>query len=270
VAIVADELGFESLWVAEHLIFPETINQRPGDHEDLTVDPELPLFDPFVVLASLGAKTERIRLGTNIFNIGLRHPFVSARAVATADILTSGRIELGIGVGWLEEEWRAVGLDFRTRGSRVDESIDICQSLWTQPTTSHHGKFFDFDSVVFRPKPVQKEVPIHVGGDSVHALKRVVRRGTGWIGMIQTPSTFAHGTEWLATQCAEEGRHFEEIDRSAIVNWPDRAAIEDWSSAGATRLIVAPWRRSSDAVEGLRSYAQFLRQTPNDLNPLAQ
>ena len=107
----ADALGFESLWMAEHLIFPKVIGAGPAD-DHVKVDPALPLFDPFVVLATLGAKTENIRLGTDVFNIGLRHPFVTARSVATADVMTNGRVILGVGSSWLRQEWESHGARF--------------------------------------------------------------------------------------------------------------------------------------------------------------
>ena len=118
------------------------------------------------MLGAIGAVTERIRLGTNVYNIGLRHPFVTARGAATVDIVSDGRFVFGIGASWLAAEWQAVGLDFATRGARVDESIAICRRLWTEPVVEHAGDHFTFGPVVFEPKPVQAHLPIHVGGDS--------------------------------------------------------------------------------------------------------
>ncbi len=202
----ADALGFESLWMAEHLIFPKVIGAGPAD-DHVKVDPALPLFDPFVVLATLGAQTGKIRLGTNIFNIGLRHPFVTARSVATTDLMTDGRVILGVGSSWLRQEWEAMGLDFDSRGARVDETIDICRALWSEEFVEHHGAFFDFAPVVFNPKPIQRRIPIHIGGDSRRALRRVVERGDGWIAMLQTVDSFSEATQWLEHAC--RGRRAE-------------------------------------------------------------
>ena len=116
--------------------------------------PDTPIYDAFAYLAYLAARTETLRLGTHVFNVGLRHPFTVARGVQTVDLLSKGRFEFGIGASWLEEEWRATGLDFATRGRRVDEIIEVCKRLWTEPTVTHHGEFFSFDEVVFEPKPV--------------------------------------------------------------------------------------------------------------------
>jgi probable F420-dependent oxidoreductase len=207
----AEAVGFESLWMAEHLIFPQEITAAPGDGH-IKVDSSLPLFDPFIVLATLGAQTQRIRLGTNVFNIGLRHPFVTARSAATTDLMTGGRICLGVGSSWLRQEWNAMQLDFDSRGGRVDEAIDICRALWSEASIEHHGEFFQFAPVVFNPKPIQQPIPIYVGGDSKRALRRVVQRGDGWIGMLQTPESFSAATEWLERACEAAGRSYRDLE----------------------------------------------------------
>ena len=138
--------------------------------------PDAPIYDAFAYLAFLAARTERVRLGTHVFNIGLRHPFTTARGVQTVDLLSNGRFEFGIGASWLEEEWKATQLDFATRGRRVDEAVEVCKRLFTEETITHHGESFSFDEVVFEPKPVQKPwPPILVGGESKAALRRAAR-----------------------------------------------------------------------------------------------
>ncbi|MDQ1695649.1 MAG: hypothetical protein QOJ03_1002, partial [Frankiaceae bacterium] len=173
-AELCDELGFESVWLPEHLVLPVEQSGSPyagSDHPPVRAD--APVFDVFTMLAFFAARTHRIRLGTNVYNIGLRHPFVTARAVSTLDVLSGGRVELGIGASWLAEEWNATGLDFATRGGRVDEAIDVCRRLWTDPLIEHAGEHFGFAPVAFEPKPVQKGgPPISVGGDSKPALRR--------------------------------------------------------------------------------------------------
>jgi probable F420-dependent oxidoreductase len=252
----AEALGFESLWLAEHLIFPREITTGPANGH-VEVDPSLPLFDPFVVLATLGAKTETIRLGTNVFNIGLRHPFVTARSVATTDLMTGGRINLGIGSSWLRQEWDAMGLDFDSRGARVDEAIDICRALWSEESVEHHGEFFDFAPVVFNPKPIQRRIPIYIGGDSRRALTRVVQRGDGWIGMLQTVESFSLATEWLERACEAAGRNYRDLERTALVRNPDAEDIRQWKRAGATRIIISPWSKSTEAVASLHEFARL-------------
>ena len=162
----ADRLGFESVWLPEHLIFTRQMSRSPHPGETHPpVPPDVPIFDAFAYLSYLAGRTERIRLGTHVYNIGLRHPFVAARAVQTLDIVCGGRLEFGIGASWLEEEWVAAELDFHTRSRRVDEAIEVCKKLWTEETVDHHGEFFDFEGAVFVPKCVQQPwPPILVGG----------------------------------------------------------------------------------------------------------
>ncbi len=181
----AERLGYESVWLPEHLVFTTQMSRSPHPGEDHPpVPPTTPIFDSFTYLGYLAGQTRRVRLGTHVYNIGLRHPFVSARAVQTLDLVSGGRLEFGVGASWLEEEWIAAELDFHTRGRRVDEAITVCKRLWTETDVSHHGEFFNFDGVVFEPKPLQRPwPPILVGGESDAALRRAARLGDGWIGM---------------------------------------------------------------------------------------
>lgn len=257
VARAADEHGYESVWIPEHLVFPIDIATSFVDGAThAPVDPRTPTFDPFVMLASIAAVTEHVRLGTHVYNIGLRHPFVAARAVVSLDVVSDGRVEFGIGASWMKEEWDSVGLDFATRGARVDEAIAVCRRLWTEPVVAHRGRFFEFAAVAFEPKPVQPRIPIHVGGDSTRALRRVAEHGDGWIGMIHDAHSFAASVARLTQMCEERGRDLAEIQRSALVTIPSATDVEAWADAGATRLIVAPWRKSTDAVDGVRRFAE--------------
>src|SRR3989440_3716708 len=184
-AQAADEAGFESVWLPEHLVFPVAMQGSPHAGEaHPPIPPQTPAFDALLSLAAIAATTTNIRLGTDVYNIGLRHPFVTARAVATLDVVSGGRVELGIGASWLAEEWDATGLDFATRGSRVDEALTVCKRLWTEPEIEHKGEHFQFAPVAFEPKPVQSGgPPISVGGDSKLALRRAAVHGDGWIPM---------------------------------------------------------------------------------------
>lgn len=263
VARAAEAAGYESVWIPEHLVFPASISGSPSDAlAHGAVDPATPTFDPFVVLATLGAVAPNLRLGTHVYNIGLRHPFVTARAVATLDVLTGGRVILGIGASWLREEWDAVGLDFATRGRRVDEALAVCRRLWTEREVAHDGEFFRFAPVLFEPKPVQQPVPVHVGGDSAAALRRAARAGDGWIGMIHTVESFAVATTGLRDECEAQGRARDAVECTALVARPDRAGAEAWARAGADRLILAPWARSAEAVDALGAFADEHGLTP--------
>ncbi|MGH0038216.1 MAG: TIGR03619 family F420-dependent LLM class oxidoreductase [Myxococcota bacterium] len=254
VTLEAERLGFESVWLPEHLVFPVDMSGSPfpgADHPP--VPPETPVFDAFGALCFLAGRTRRIRLGTHVYLLGLRHPFVSARAVQTLDWVSGGRAEVGVGAGWLEGEFRAAGIDFRSRGRRLDEAIGVCRRLWSEPEVEHRGEFFAFEKVCFEPKPVQEGgPPLHVGGESPAALRRAASLGDGWLGLHHTPETAAPLVERL---------HGLRGDRPPLVvsvgaSDPDPSELRRFAGIGVDRVIVSPWRRSRQAVEGLQRLAE--------------
>ena len=256
----AERLGFESVWLPEHLVFTRRMSRSPHPGEDHPpVPPDTPIYDAFAYLAYLAARTERVRLGTHVFNIGLRHPFTAARGAQTVDLLSNGRFEFGIGASWLEEEWVAAQLDFSTRGRRVDEAIEICRRLWAEETVTHRGDFFSFEEVAFEPKPVQRPgPPILVGGESAAALRRAAHLGDGWIGMTHTFESGAAQIDKLRTLLAgidrsDRAGDFEIALGGAVES---RTDVTRWEDLGVTRMIVAPWKRSSEAIDGLRRFAE--------------
>ncbi len=256
----ADRLGYESVWLPEHLVLPMVMSRSPRPGEDHPpVPPHTPVFDAFTYLAFLAARTTTVRLGTHVYNIGLRHPFVSARAVATLDIVSGGRFEFGIGASWLEQEWIAAGLDFSTRGRRVDEIIGVVKRLWSEPTVEHHGEFFDFEAVAFEPKPMQEPwPPILVGGESTAALRRAAQVGDGWIGMGHTFESAAQSIEELREFRRVAGRSSDAFQICLGGRIESRSDVERWEALGVTRMMVSPWERSPDAVDGLARFADAI------------
>jgi probable F420-dependent oxidoreductase len=256
VAEEAERLGFESVWMADHLVFPVDMTGSPHPGEELPpVPPTTPVFDAFAWLSHIAARTRRIRLGTNVYLLGLRHPFVAARAVQTLDIVSGGRALVGVGAGWLREEWVAAGLDPATRGRRLDECLAVCERLWSEQTVSHRGEFFAFGPVCFEPKPVQRpRPPIHVGGDSEAALRRAARYD-GWYGLETTPAGAAVKVERLRALRRELSRESAPFEVTLGGNLREPDDLARWRDAGVDRLVVSPWRRSPEAVEGLRRYA---------------
>jgi probable F420-dependent oxidoreductase len=260
----ADRLGYDSVWIPEHLVLPVDMGGSPHAGQDHPpIPPELPVFDALVYLSYLAARTERIRFGTQVFNIGLRHPFVTARAAATLDQVSGGRLDFGVGASWMRAEWDAVGLDFDTRGARVDEAIEVCRRLWSEPVVEHHGRFFDFGPVMFEPKPVQHPGPrLHIGGDGPAALRRAATVGDGWVPMNHTvdevPAAAATIAE-LRDRAGRDGR--TEVTIGAHIGSP--SDVDRCAEAGVDRVFVKPWRRTSDAIESLRSFAaEFIGPGP--------
>ena len=258
-ALAAEELGFESVWLPEHVVFPLEMRGElvPGE-EHPPVPPQTPVFDAPAYLSYIAGLTQRIRLGTHVYLMGLRHPFISARAFATLDQVSGGRAEVGVGAGWLVTEWEALGLDPATRGRRLDEAIDVCKRLWTEAAVEHHGEFFDFAPVAFEPKPVQRpHPPVVVGGESERALRRAAARGDGWIGMEHTPDSARAQVTVLHRYLDEAGRPSDGFEVTVGGPIRERADIARWEEAGVDRLIVAPWSRSRDAVEGMKRVADL-------------
>jgi probable F420-dependent oxidoreductase len=256
-ALAADELGFESLWFPEHLVLPVAMAGSPfAGAEHPPVPPSTPVFDVFAYLGYLAGRTSRIRLGTHVYNMALRHPFISARAIQTVDVVSGGRLEVGIGAGWLEAEWIAAGLDFASRGARLDEALDVCRKLWTQETIEHHGRFFDFDPVMFEPKPVQSpHPPMIIGGESPAALRRAARND-GWIGLSHTPESVRVPVATLTELRQGHGRDdqpFLVVVGGAVA---DDADVDAFAAAGVDRLIVSPWARTRDVAGGLVTFAR--------------
>jgi probable F420-dependent oxidoreductase len=257
VTVEADRLGFESVWLPEHLVMPVDMTSSPHPGEDVPpVPPNVHVFDCFAYLSYLAGLTERVRLGTHVYNLALRHPFVAARAVQTLDVVSGGRAEVGIGASWLAEEWDAAGLDFHTRGRRLDEALAVCTRLWSEEVVEHRGEFFDFDRVMFEPKPIQKPwPPIHVGGESDAALRRAAQVGDGWIGITHTLESVRRPVELLATLREEVGRADRPFEVTLGGRVESRDDVARWEEAGVHRLMVAPWASSREAVEGMRRFA---------------
>jgi len=253
----ADRLGFESLWVPEHVVVPLTAAGSPhagSDHPPIPSN--VPIYDVFAVLGMLAARTERINLGTNVYNIGLRHPFMTARAATTVDVFSSGRMLLGIGSSWLKAEWDAIGLDFSTRGRRVDEAIDVCRHLWTDEVIEHHGEFFDFGPTNFEPKPVRAGgVALHIGGDGAAAFRRAATVGAGWMPMNHSLEEMPGSIARIKELAADAGRT-DPIEFTFNGPVHTVADVERVAEAGITRVVHSPWTRSSEAIDGMRRFAE--------------
>ena len=255
----AEDAGMESVWVPEHLIMPVKMSGHPGSpHEgEPPISGDTPAWDPWVQLAFLAGQTRTIRLGLNVFNIGLRHPFVTARALTTADLVSGGRIDFGIGASWLSEEWQAMQLPFETRARRVNESIEIVQRLFTEDVVEHEGEFFKFQPVQFQPKPVQRPwPPFLIGGDSPAALRRAARYGDGWLPMAQTVETLPGNLQRLAALRAEAGRSGPFQVTLQVNGEPDVDELQRFRDVGVDRVIVAPWTHPRDGIDGIRRFAE--------------
>lgn len=178
----AEESGFESLWGGEHVIMPTSIESRYPYTADgkVPAEPETPIPDPLIWLAFAAAAAPTMRLGTCILIVPQRNPLILAKELATLDRISGGRVELGLGVGWMKEEFDALGVPWERRGARNDEYIAAMRALWAGPHAEFHGEFVDFPPVTCSPRPVQESIPVLVGGDTDAAISRAVRIADGY------------------------------------------------------------------------------------------
>ncbi len=255
-AEAADQLGFESVWLPEHLVLPANMAGSPyAGAEHPPIPPSTPVYDVFGYLAYIAGRTRRVRVGTHVYNLALRHPFVAARAVQTVDVVSGGRLEVGVGAGWLRQEWEAVGLDFDSRGARLDEALEVCEALWTEECVAHRGSFFSFDEVMFEPKPLQRpHPPVLIGGETRAALRRAARHD-GWIGLSHSPESVRAPVETLHRLREEHRRSDRPFTVSVGGSVSSEADVEAFAAAGVDRLIVSPWSRTREVLDGLRSFA---------------
>lgn len=256
----AESLGFESLYVVEHVIVQAAYDERypyaPSGRMPLPID--CPIPDPLELLAYLAGITERIVLGTGILVLPAHEPAMLAKRLATIDVLSKGRMRLGIGVGWQREELEAVGVEFGTRGARTDEAIDALQALWTEDEATHEGEFFSFDRVVSRPRPVQPGgIPIHVGGHSRAAARRAGRIGAGFQPLGLEGEQLAARVAEMRAAALEAGRDPDAIELSlgGLLDLCDDDAIAAAEAAGAHRLVLST--RNGDLDETLAEMSAF-------------
>ena len=249
----------------QHLVFPAEIRSRyPYAKEGVPpINPATPLLDPLLVLMQVAARTQRIRLGTNVYILPLRHPIAVARMVGTLDVLSGGRVSFGVGLGWLEEEFTAVGIDFASRAGRGREAIRALRALWTEEVPAFSGKYVAFEPVRFEPKPVQRpHPPILVGGESEAALRRAAALGDGWYGVGHTPESAAPQVRRLRELLAEQGRAAVPFDYTVSCGSGELTAdaVRRFEDAGITRVVSLPWRRAREADEALGRLADRVLQ----------
>lgn len=241
----AEERGFDSLWVPEHVVlFDEYASPYPyapdGKIPGVAAD-QIGVLEPLSTLCFLAAETDEIRLGTGVCLVPQRNPVYTAKEVANVDWLSGGRLDFGIGVGWLAEEFEVCGVPFERRGARCDSYLQVMKTLWCEEVSEYRDEFYEVPKTRFLPKPVQRpHPPIHVGGESRAALRRVARHGQGWFGMNLSPAeTIAH-VATLDELLAEEGRSRAEI-QITIGPYSHRVGekeLEAYKAAGVDQVIV--------------------------------
>ena len=238
-ARLAEDSGFESLWFAEHSHIPVSrTTPWPGG-------PELPdyysrVFDPVPAIAAAAAVTTRLRLGFGIALVVQRDPIQFAKSVATLDVLSGGRLAVGVGGGWNAEEMANHGTRIDDRWKVMRERVDAMKAIWTHDEAEYHGQFVDFDPIFSWPKPVQApHPPIHVGGRMPGGLRRALRHGQGWIPLLgRGDSDFSEHMRVLRREAEEMGRDLDGFEVSVYGSGPDLDALERYRDAGIHRVLL--------------------------------
>ena len=260
-AQAAEERGIESLWTVEHVVIPVGY-QSPYPYSPSGKIPgaeSVSIPDPLLPLAFVAAVTKTIRLGTGILILPQRHPAYVAKEVATLDVLSKGRAILGIGSGWLAEEFEVVGVPFRERGARTDESIRALRSLWQASPASFSGKFYRWPVVESNPKPVQRGgVPIVIGGHSEAAARRAARLGDGFFPARGDRETLTRLLSVLRDECAKVSRKPDEIELTTGAGGKtDVDTVKRYQEMGVRRLMISPAGNDEESVRrGLDEFAE--------------
>ncbi len=240
-AQTAEQCGFESLWTVEHVVIPKDY-QSPYPYSKTGKIPggeDVAIPDPLLPLSFVAAITKTIRLATGVVILPQRHPLYLAKEIATLDLLSGGRVILGVGSGWLKEEFDALGLDFKTRGPRTNEAIQAMRACWREDPSNFHGKHFDFGPLRSFPKPPGGTVPIHIGGHSQAAAKRAGRLGDGFFPAIGEIPKLQELFATMRETAQQAGRDAAQIELSCM----GRAAadsVKALAEIGISRVVVAP------------------------------
>jgi probable F420-dependent oxidoreductase len=262
IAVEAEQIGCDSVWISDHLVWPVDVRSRypysPAGTAPLP--PDTPFFDPWVLLAGIAQATSRIRLATGVYILPLRHHLVTARAVASLDSLSLGRVIFGVGIGWMEEEFVAAGADYLSRAARSDEIIDTLRRLW-QPGPAEPGR--SLPPVYLEPNPPQgAHLPIYIGGESPAALRRAARLGDGWLSMRHTPASARSRIAALHELRAQAGRGDRPFSVTLQGPWPcPPEMVDEFAAVGVDRLVFYPWQAAGDDWQpDLDGFTSWLRE----------
>ena len=261
-AAVVEDLGFDSLWTSDHIIVPEGSSYIPEQ-----------MLEPLAALSHLAARTTHVTLGISVLVIPYRDPVFTAKYLSTLDVLSGGRLVLGVGIGWLKEEFQALGASFEERGAQTDEYLAVIRNLWETDTSSFDGKWKHYDTMRMFPKAAidrRGTIPIWVGGNAGAAQRRAAKLGDGWHPINMSPADLAAGVVSYRSACEAAGRAAGPVclrhmpnrpgdgsQRAILTGTPDEQAadIRAYADAGLDELMLSlPWRSLDDLASSLRAF----------------
>jgi probable F420-dependent oxidoreductase len=265
-AVCAEECGFEAMAFPDHVVHPEKLD-TPYPY---TADGSrrwqafTPWVDPWVAIGACAAVTTRLRFTNNVFVLAMRNPFLAAKSIATASVLSRGRVTLTLGVGWSNIEYTLLGQDFKTRGKRTDEMIEVLRKLWTGEMVSHAGTYYRFEALESNPVPPVR-VPIWVGGISDAALRRAARND-GWLSDLQTSAEIEQCIARIRDYRSELGLAGEPFDVMASAS--DAFTLDGYrrlAKAGVTHVLTLPWVFTHGDTKVLREKRDGMRRFADDV-----
>ena len=257
-AQLAESLGYESVWTFEHVIVPVDYESKyPYDASGkMGAAPETNFIDPLIALAAVAASTKTIRLGTGVNILSQANPLYLAKQAASLDFVSSGRFMLGIGIGWLKEEFDALGVPFARRGARFDDYVEAMRKVWSGEVVEHESDFISWHGFKSYPLPVQNPLPLVMGGDKGKIFERIAKYGNGWYAPAGDPAEIKGHLENLRKACDAIGRDMSEIEITCM--WPGTGGkefLDQLEEVGVHRAVVI-LMAGPDLVENLTSIAK--------------
>jgi probable F420-dependent oxidoreductase len=281
-AAAAERFGYDSVWVSDHIVTPEVFeSQYPYPGTVFTPETGAVVFEPLTTLAYVAGATQRVRVGTSVLVVPQRNPLIMAKQIATLDALSGGRVEIGVGSGWMREEFELLGASFEERGPVLDEYLALWQKLWSEAIPEFHGRFVDLPECRFGPLPAQSGgPPISIGGNTSRSLRRAASGGWGWHAFRLAPEDIGAKINEFRSYWQDAGRQGAElrvlmrchVDLSMTaadfpagqppwwISGPHHEATESiaaFAAAGVTDLIVtpAPGKGVSEGISALEEFA---------------
>ena len=259
-AQLLEALGFESAWTFEHVMVPLHYESKYPYSKDgkMGGGADAAFLDPLIALTAVAAHTKTLRLGTGVNILSQANPLLLAKQAATLDLLSNGRFMLGAGIGWLKEEFDAMGVPFERRGARFDDYIVAMRKIWSGDVVEHQSDFINWSGFQSYPKPVQAGgVPIVIGGSKGKVYERIARLGDGWFAPTNDAASLAPMLEELKTACAANDRDYDTIEITSMwTNEGDMDAIKAFEDIGVSRVIVPLFLLGRDPVAGIKSLAE--------------
>ena len=254
----AEALGYESLWTFEHVIVPVHYDSKYpySKSGNMGAAPETPFVDPLIALALIAGQTQTIRLGTGVNILSQANPLLLAKQAASIDTLSKGRLMLGLGIGWLQEEFVAMGTPFEKRGARFDDYVQAMRKVWSGDVVEHQSEFLSWTNFKSYPVPVQSPLPIIMGGNKGKILERIARYGDGWFVPGADIDDITGMLDALKRTCEGAKRDYSELE--ITVMWPARGgaeALHALDAIGVHRAVVPFMALGANPMEGIERLA---------------